>query len=82
MLNNGLSEYRDRIFLVTAYRNQGMQGKAVQELAKALEIRRSANIGPWWLQLAAKIYARMGMTAEAEAATAGLDRLCQRQAGD
>jgi tetratricopeptide (TPR) repeat protein len=64
---NTLSEYRDRLFLVTAYRNQGMQGKAVQELAKALEIRRSANIGPWWLQLAAKIYARMGMTAEAEA---------------
>jgi tetratricopeptide (TPR) repeat protein len=67
ILGYGLSEYRDRIFLVTAYCRQGKQRMAIQELTKALEIRRRANIGPWWLLLAAKIYARMGMTAEAEA---------------
>lgn len=66
-LGNTLSEYRDRIFLVTAHRNRGLKRKAVEELATALEIRKRSNIGPWWLQLAAKIYARMGMPAEAEA---------------
>ncbi len=78
-LGNGLSEYRDRIFQVTAYRNQGMQGKAVQELAKALEIRLSTNIGPWWLQLAAKIYARMGMVAEAEAVFKEISSLTNKE---
>ena len=66
-LDNTLSEYRDRIFLVTAHRNRGLKRKAVEELATALEIRTRSNIGPWWLQLAAKKYARMGMLAEAEA---------------
>ncbi len=69
LLNNNmkyrLSEYRDRLFLVAVYRNRGMEQAAVRELAAAVGISRLETLGPWWLQLAARAYARIGMLAEA-----------------
>jgi tetratricopeptide (TPR) repeat protein len=65
-LNLGLSEYRDRLFLAAAYGDKGLAPASVNELSAALEIRGKVNIGPWWLQLAGKMFVRQGKLNEAE----------------
>lgn len=60
-----LSEMRDRLYLATAYRAKRMTDSFQKELSKAIKLRSKAYIGPWWLRLPGKIYARLGGLEEA-----------------
>jgi len=59
-LNYFLSEMRDRLYLATAYRTKGMTAYSHKELNTASELRNKTYIGPWWLQIAGKLCARLG----------------------
>ena len=65
-LNYILSEMRDRLYLATAYRTNGMPESSHKELNAASKLRSKTYIGPWWLQIAGKIYARLGKFEEAK----------------
>jgi serine/threonine protein kinase/tetratricopeptide (TPR) repeat protein len=59
------SEYRDHMFLASAYRTKGRTADFASELAAANRILSRAHFGPIWSMHLAKTYARMGKTAEA-----------------
>ena len=58
------SEYRDRMFLASAYQTKGRTADFASELAAANRILSRAHFGPLWSMYLAKTYARMGKTAE------------------
>lgn len=60
ILKYGLSEMRDHLFLATVYRTTGKMEAFREELHVVDKIRRETYIGPWWLQIAGKLYARTG----------------------
>jgi tetratricopeptide (TPR) repeat protein len=59
------SEYRDRLFLASAYRTTGHNAEFASELAAANLLLTKARFGPTWSIYLAKTYARMGKVAEA-----------------
>jgi tetratricopeptide (TPR) repeat protein/predicted Ser/Thr protein kinase len=59
------SEYRDRLFLASAYRTIGRNAEFASELASANGLLTKARFGPTWSLYLAKTYARMGRVAEA-----------------
>jgi tetratricopeptide (TPR) repeat protein len=59
------SEYRDHLFLASAYRTKGRNADFASELAAANGILSQARFGPTWGLSLAKTYARMGKTSEA-----------------
>ncbi len=59
------SEFRDRMFLASAYRTKGRNADFASELAAADHILSQGRFGPGWMVLMAKTYARMGKTREA-----------------
>jgi tetratricopeptide (TPR) repeat protein len=59
------SEYRDRLFLASAYRTAGRNAEFASELAEANRLLTKARFGPIWSSYLAKTYARMGKIAEA-----------------
>jgi eukaryotic-like serine/threonine-protein kinase len=59
------SEYRDHMFLASAYRIKGRNADFASELAAARRILSRAHFGPLWSMHLAKTYARMGKTGEA-----------------
>jgi serine/threonine protein kinase/tetratricopeptide (TPR) repeat protein len=59
------SEFRDHLFLATAYRTKGRNAEFLSELAAANRILSGAHFGPIWIMYLAKTYARMGKTGEA-----------------
>lgn len=60
-----LSEYRDRMFLASAYRTKGRNADFASELAVAGRILSHARFGPEWIVYLAKAYARLGNATEA-----------------
>ncbi len=73
-----LSEFRDRLYLVAAFRAKGALQDAQRELAAARELADSIPIEPDWLKILAKQLARGGSVAEAielrELITARMDQ--------
>jgi serine/threonine protein kinase/tetratricopeptide (TPR) repeat protein len=69
LLNKALhsleSEYRDHMFLASAYRIKGRNADFASELAAANRILSRAHFGPIWSMRLAKTYARIGKTGEA-----------------
>jgi serine/threonine protein kinase/tetratricopeptide (TPR) repeat protein len=59
------SEYRDHLFLASAYRTKGRNADFASELAAANGILSHARFGPTWGLSLAKTNARMGKTGEA-----------------
>jgi tetratricopeptide (TPR) repeat protein len=59
------SEYRDHMFLASAYRIKGRNSDFASELAAANHILSGARFGPTWSLYLAKTYARIGKTGEA-----------------
>ncbi|HYL84680.1 MAG TPA: protein kinase [Candidatus Angelobacter sp.] len=59
------SEYRDHLFLASAYRTKGRNMDFASELAVANGIATQARFGPTWSLSLAKAYARLGKSAEA-----------------
>jgi tetratricopeptide (TPR) repeat protein len=59
------SEFRDHLFLASAYRTKGRNAEFLSELAAANRILSGAHFGPIWIMYLAKTYARMGKTGEA-----------------
>jgi tetratricopeptide (TPR) repeat protein/predicted Ser/Thr protein kinase len=59
------SEYRDHLFLASAYRTKGRNVDFASELVAANGILSQARFGPTWGLFLAKTYARMGKTGEA-----------------
>jgi eukaryotic-like serine/threonine-protein kinase len=59
------SEYRDHMFLASAYRIKGRTADFASELAAANRILSRAHFGPIWSMYLAKTYARSGKTGEA-----------------
>ncbi|MDH7512884.1 MAG: protein kinase [Clostridiales bacterium] len=64
--NNTLAELRDHSYLATAYKRKGMMDNFYEEIYAAYELCKKADIGPWWLQVPGKIFARQGKLGEAE----------------
>jgi len=65
-INAHLSEMRDRLFLASAYRAKGMINASYEEVRSAYEIREKMYLGPWWLHLIGKTFARQGRLDQAE----------------
>jgi len=59
------SEFRDRMFLASAYRTKDRNADFASELVAAHGILSQARFGPGWIILLVKTYARMGKTREA-----------------
>jgi eukaryotic-like serine/threonine-protein kinase len=59
------SEYRDRLFLASAYWTTGHSAEFASELAVAHRLLTKARFGPTWSMYLAKTYARIGKSAEA-----------------
>lgn len=59
------SEYRDHMYLASAYRTKGRSADFASELGVANRILSRARFGPTWSIYVAKTYARMGRTGEA-----------------
>jgi serine/threonine protein kinase/tetratricopeptide (TPR) repeat protein len=59
------SEYRDHLFLASAYRTKGRNTDFASELAAANGILSQARFGPTWGLSLAKTYARLGKIGEA-----------------
>jgi tetratricopeptide (TPR) repeat protein len=59
------SEYRDRMFLASAYRLKGRNSEFAAELANANRILSQASLDPGFIGSLAKTYARLGKTREA-----------------
>jgi eukaryotic-like serine/threonine-protein kinase len=60
-----VSEYRDRMFLASAYRLKGRKAEFAAELANANRIISQASLDPGFIESLAKTYARLGKTKEA-----------------
>jgi eukaryotic-like serine/threonine-protein kinase len=60
-----VSEYRDRMFLASAYRLKGRNTEFTAELANANRILSQASLDPGFIESLAKTYARLGKTKEA-----------------
>jgi eukaryotic-like serine/threonine-protein kinase len=61
-----LSEFRDRLFLATAYEARHMRAAALHEIAAAARIADDMPLAPGWLHLLGRAYARRGHVREAE----------------
>jgi tetratricopeptide (TPR) repeat protein len=61
-----LSEFRDRLFLATAYDVSGQRAPAAGEIAAADRIASEKSLAPGWLHLLGKIYARGGRLRDAD----------------
>lgn len=61
-----LSEMRDRLYLASAYRAKGMMDACYKEVRTAYTIREKMYLGPWWLNLIGKMFARHGLLEKAE----------------
>ncbi len=60
-----ISEYRDHMFLASAYRLKGQNADFASELVLAERMLSDADFSPFWVSILAKIYARTGKTREA-----------------
>jgi tetratricopeptide (TPR) repeat protein len=63
--NRILSEYRDRCYLTAAYKVKGMIDEFKAEITAVRQLTVDTQFSPGWLSIAAKMYARNGMTEEA-----------------
>ena len=61
-----LSEFRDHLFLATAYDVSGLRATALAEIAAADKIASTQSLAPTWLHLLGKVYARGGRLRDAE----------------
>jgi tetratricopeptide (TPR) repeat protein/predicted Ser/Thr protein kinase len=61
----GVSEFRDRLYLVRALDAKGLTREFVSELAAADALAARTSLGPEWLKMLAKIHARSGHVQEA-----------------
>jgi tetratricopeptide (TPR) repeat protein/predicted Ser/Thr protein kinase len=61
----GVSEFRDRLFLVQALDGLGRRAEAGRELAAVDRLIARLSLGPEWLRLAARVRARRGDVAAA-----------------
>jgi serine/threonine protein kinase/Tfp pilus assembly protein PilF len=59
------SEYRDRMFLASAYRLKGKNSEFRAEIANASRILSTTPLDPGFIKILAKIYARLGRTNDA-----------------
>ena len=64
--NSALSEFRDRLYLATAYATSGLHPAALQEIAAADRITTRMTLSPGWLHLLGRSHARSGRTRDAE----------------
>ena len=54
-----LSEYRDRMYLASAYQAKGMTDYLNEQLQAVEELRSKTYLPPWWLQIVGKVYTRV-----------------------
>ncbi len=57
-LKYGVSEFRNHLFLATAYKTKGMMPEYYEELNKANELLQTEGMEPWWFFLYGKLLVR------------------------
>jgi len=58
-LGYGLSELRNRLYLIAIFRAKGFKNKFYEELENANKIINQSSTEPWWFLLLGKMYVRM-----------------------
>jgi tetratricopeptide (TPR) repeat protein len=71
---SGVSEYRDRLFLIRALEAKGLSRAAGAELEAVDNLIARTSLGPEWLSMTAKIRARSGRVQDAKKLLAMMSR--------
>jgi len=69
-----VSEFRDRLFLAAALAGRGRSSAVDAELTRVEALIARLSLGPEWLRLAAKFFARHGRVDRAETLLAAMER--------